>query len=87
MVWWGLLSWFLVGLGLAALLRLLPPWRRCGMPLSALGGMLGGLGGGVLATALGFGGLAAFDPRSLTTAALGALLVLLLLPLARRPAG
>jgi uncharacterized membrane protein YeaQ/YmgE (transglycosylase-associated protein family) len=33
--------------------------------------------GGVLATTLGFGGLGAFDVRSLTTALLSALLVLL----------
>jgi hypothetical protein len=84
-VWWGLLSWSLAGVGLALAVRLLPPWRR-GLPLALVCGLLGGIAGGVLSTALGFGGLAAFDLRSLATAALAALLSLLLLALARRPA-
>lgn len=80
--WWGLLSWLGAGLALALLLHLLPPWR----PLPRLGvlavALLGALGGGALATALGFGGLAGFDPRSLATAALAGLLAALLLALA-----
>lgn len=81
--WWGLASWAAAGLLLALALRYLPPWRR-GSTLSLLAaGLIGGLAGGVLATGLGFGGLVGFDPRSLTTAALAALLALLLLPLAR----
>ena len=80
--WWGLLSWLGAALGLAVAVRLLPPWRA----LPALGilvvAVLGALAGGVLATALGFGGLAGFDPRSLATSALAALFALLLLALA-----
>lgn len=80
----GLVSWLLAGLATGAVFRL------AGRPLLAgVGGDRGGLAcgvlgagggllGGLLATLLGFGGLAAYDPRSLTLAVLGGLLVLLL---------
>jgi uncharacterized membrane protein YeaQ/YmgE (transglycosylase-associated protein family) len=75
----GLISWILIGLASGALARSLPgtptlPW----IPLLG-SGLLGAIGGGLLATGLGFGGLAGFDPRSLITATLGAMLALLLL--------
>jgi len=81
--WWGAISWGAAGLLLAVLFRLLPPWRGTSWLLALAIGIAGALGGGVLATALGFGGLVGFDLRALATAALGALLALLLLALGR----
>lgn len=81
-VLWGLLSWLVAGALLALALRWLPPWRRRSLPGVLAAGVAGAIAGGVLATLLGFGGLAALDPRSLATAALATLLALLLLPLA-----
>ncbi len=76
----GLLSWILIGLisGLSAA-RLLPGEPPLGWGWALSAGVGGALGGGLLATTLGFGGLAAYDLRSLATATLGALLALLLL--------
>ena len=80
----GIASWILAGclLGLAA------TWVRVGGPpggcVANVGiGLAGALLGGILATVLGFGGLLAWDGRSLTTAVLAALLALLLGRLAR----
>ena len=82
----GAASWTAVGLVLALLLRWLRPWRTCGLLGVLATGLLGAWAGGVLATALGFGGLGGFDPRSLATAALAALLALLVLALWRNRA-
>jgi hypothetical protein len=82
-VWWGAIAWSVAGLLLAAVLRLLPPWRGTSWLLALAMGVAAALAGGALATALGFGGLAAFDLRSLATAGLGALLALLGLALLR----
>lgn len=84
-IWWGAIAWCGVGLLLAVVLRLLAPWRGSSWLLALAIGLAGALAGGVLATALGFGGLAALDVRSIATAALSALLVLLGLALARVP--
>jgi uncharacterized membrane protein YeaQ/YmgE (transglycosylase-associated protein family) len=81
-LWWGLLSWLAVGVTLALLARLLPPWRGTTLLATLVAGATGALAGGLLATALGFGGLAGFDPRSLATASLAAFVALLLLALA-----
>ncbi len=76
----GLLSWILIGLtaGLAAR-RFLPGQPPLGTVAATLAGLAGALTGGLLATALGFGGLAAFDVRALATATLTSVLGLLLL--------
>lgn len=84
-IWWGAIAWCGAGLLLAVVLRLLPPWRGSSWLLALAIGFVGGLAGGVLATSLGFGGLAALDVRSIATAALSALLVLLGFALARTP--
>lgn len=76
----GLLSWILVGTAAGLLAsRLLPGEPRLGMVLAAITGLIGALAGGLLATALGFGGIAAYDLRSLVTATLGASLACLAL--------
>jgi hypothetical protein len=82
-IWWGLGSWTAAAVLVALLVRWLPPWRRGGFLALLAATLLGGWAGGVLATLLGFGGLAGFDPRSLATAGLAALLLALLLALGR----
>jgi uncharacterized membrane protein YeaQ/YmgE (transglycosylase-associated protein family) len=82
-VWWGAIAWVACGLLLAVVLRLLPPWRGSSWLLALAVGIVGALAGGLLATLLGFGGLAAMDWRSIATAALAAVLTLLGLGLAR----
>ncbi len=75
----GLFSWLAAGLiaGLSASL-MLPGEPRMGAFSATLVGLAGALAGGLLATALDFGGMAAYDPRSLATATLSAVLCLLL---------
>lgn len=83
MTLWGLVSWLAAGLVVGALFRLAAPLWLGGVGIARgwLGSLFLGAGGGLLgglaATLLGFGGLAAYDPQSLVQAALGALLVLL----------
>lgn len=79
-LWLGLISWMTIGFaaGLSASL-MLPGEPKLHWALAACTGIGGALGGGFVATALGFGGMAAFDPRSLITATLSAVLCLLLL--------
>jgi hypothetical protein len=75
----GLASWLVAGLAAGALTGwLLVRARRTAAGwIAALGlGLAGGLGGGLVATALGFGGLAGFDAAAAAAAALaGALAV------------
>lgn len=76
----GLLSWILMGLaaGLAGT-RLLPGEPSLGWSSAVGTGIAGAFLGGLLATVLGFGGMAGYDLRSLLVATLGAVLCLLLL--------
>ncbi|MEM7349201.1 MAG: GlsB/YeaQ/YmgE family stress response membrane protein [Acidobacteriota bacterium] len=80
----GLISWLTIGL-LAGLLAawLLPGEPPLGWWQVAGVGVGGALVGGLLATALGFGGLASYDVRSLATATSSAVLGLLWLRDAR----
>lgn len=75
----GLFSWIVIGLAVGLSARLLPGEPPLGWAAIAVTGALGAFAGGMIATLLGFGGLAAFDLRSLTTAVLGAIVALLLL--------
>ncbi|MDA8019687.1 MAG: GlsB/YeaQ/YmgE family stress response membrane protein [Thermoanaerobaculia bacterium] len=84
MIWLhGLLSWTLAGLVVGLLAWRLVPGRPAlhGGIASAVGIFAAWIGGGV-ATYLGFGGLAAFDTRSLIVATLAAMVSLLLYRLA-----
>ena len=80
-----LLSWLAAGLaiGLLAAVALAgkPRLAHAGATAArdAAAGAAGALAGGLAATVLGFGGLAGFDARALLTAALAALLLLLVL--------
>ncbi len=78
-LWLGLLSWLAIGLiaGLSAS-RMLPGEPRLGWAPAIGAGLGGAIAGGLLATVLGFGGMAAYDPRSLVTATLAAVTCLLL---------
>lgn len=80
----GLVSWLVMGLavGLSGA-RLLPGVPPLGTGLAMVSGLAGALAGGLLATLLGFGGLAGYDFRSLLIATLAAVFALLLLRLAK----
>jgi uncharacterized membrane protein YeaQ/YmgE (transglycosylase-associated protein family) len=78
----GLALWLVSGLGTLAVVWALGPrgwfhgrWRR-----TAVLGLGGAVAGGLLATVLGFGGLLALDPRAALSAALGALVGILVVP-------
>ena len=74
----GLFSWLAIGLLAGALAKLGLPGKP---PMSWAGALLVGIWGaflgGLLATALGFGGLVSLDLRSIVTAALAAIFSLL----------
>jgi uncharacterized membrane protein YeaQ/YmgE (transglycosylase-associated protein family) len=76
----GLILWSVAGLIAAAASRLLPG-PAPGWPGTLLAGLGGGLAGGLLATALGIGGIAELDPRAGTLALLSAILSVLFLHL------
>ncbi len=82
----GLFSWIFVGLvaGLAAA-RLFPGSRRLGAGAGLGLGLGGAIAGGLLATYLGFGGLAGYDPRALVVATLASALTLLTAHFLRQP--
>jgi len=83
-LWLGLFSWLAIGLVLGFGARWFLPGEEPRRLWTGLAASLGGaLFGGTLATALGFGGLAGFDLRSLVVAALGAILALFALRLAQ----
>ena len=74
----GLLSWILAGAGAAVLAVVLTRLLGVRSPRRGLlWGLAAGLAGGLLATALRYGGLLELDFQSATTAFLAALLVLL----------
>ena len=75
----GVLLWMVVGLAVVALSFLVTSWawfRPRWRSLVALG-VTGAVVGGMLATACGFGGFLALDPRAAVSAALGALAAIL----------
>jgi hypothetical protein len=74
----GLILWSIAGLIAATATRLLPG-PTLSWPRALITGLIGGLAGGLLATALGMGGVAESDPRAGVLALLlGALSVLFL---------
>lgn len=76
----GLFSWVLIGLVAGFLAaRFLPGQPPMGGWQAAVVGSWCALAGGFLATGLGFGGLAGYDVRSLTTAVLASTIGLLIL--------
>lgn len=81
----GILSWVLFGLIAGALAKMIMPGRDPGgCILTIVIGVVGALLGGFIATAMGFGGIAGFDLRSLIIAILGAILLLAIYRAIRR---
>lgn len=79
MTLWGLISWVLFGLVAGIVAKLLMPGRDPGgCIVTSLIGIAGALLGGFLASALGFGGVAAWDLRSFVVAVIGAILLLVI---------
>lgn len=71
----GLFSWILMGAATGWLgARYLPGHPRLRTLPTLLVAVVGALAGGLVGTLLDFGGLAVYDPRSLATATLAALL-------------
>lgn len=83
----GILSWIVLGLVAGIIAKMLVPGRDPGgCIVTTVIGIVGAVLGGMLSTALGFGGIQSFDLRSMAIAVLGAVLLLALLRLLR-PAG
>ena len=79
MTLWGLISWVLFGLVAGIVAKLLMPGKDPGgCIVTSLIGIAGALLGGFLATALDFGGVAAWDWRSFFIAVIGAILLLVI---------
>ena len=79
MTLWGLISWALFGLVAGIVAKFLMPGKDPGgCIVTSLIGIAGALLGGFLATALGFGGVAAWDLRSFVVAVIGAILLLVI---------
>lgn len=79
MTLWGLISWVLFGLVAGIVAKLLMPGRDPGgCIVTSLIGIAGALLGGFLASALGFGGVSAWDLRSFVVAVIGAILLLVI---------
>jgi len=75
----GLISWVLFGLVAGIVAKFLMPGKDPGgCIITSLIGIAGALLGGFIATALGFGGVAAWDLRSFVIAVVGAILLLLI---------
>ena len=82
----GLTSWLLIGASTGLLAGPILRKPRDGRIVRSLAGALSAALGGLLATRLGYGGLAAFDPRALLSAALSAVFFLLVVDARRAPA-
>jgi uncharacterized membrane protein YeaQ/YmgE (transglycosylase-associated protein family) len=81
----GLLSWILFGLIAGALAKLVMPGNDPGgCIITTIVGIVGAVLGGVVATAMGFGGISGFDLRSMGIAILGAILLLAIYRAIRR---
>lgn len=82
----GLIAWIVMGLIAGVIAKLLMPGRDPGgCIITCLIGIAGALLGGFLATLLGFGGVSGFDIRSALIAVIGAIILLLLYRLIRKP--
>lgn len=75
----GIIAWIVFGLIAGWLAKLLMPGKDPGgCIITSLIGIAGALLGGFLATALGFGGVAAWDLGSFVVAVIGAILLLVI---------
>lgn len=82
----GILTWIIFGLIAGGIAKLLMPGRDPGgCIITILLGIAGAVVGGFIGTALGFGSIDGFDFRSFFLAILGAILLLWLYRVIRRP--
>lgn len=74
----GILSWIVFGLVAGVVAKVIMPGKDPGgIIVTMLLGIGGAITGGLLAWAVGFGGISAFDFRSLTIAIFGAVILLI----------
>jgi len=74
----GILSWIVFGLVVGVVAKLIMPGRDPGgIIVTMLLGIGGAITGGLLAWAAGFGGISAFDIRSVSIAIFGAVILLI----------
>ena len=84
----GILSWIVLGLIAGVVAKMLLPGRDPGgCIVTTVIGIVGAVLGGMISTALGFGGIQSFDLRSMAIAVLGAVLFLALLRVLRPAPG
>ena len=82
----GILTWIIFGLIAGGIAKLLMPGRDPGgCIITILLGIAGAVVGGFIGTALGFGNIDGFDFRSFFLAILGAILLLWLYRVIRKP--
>ena len=75
----GLISWIVFGLIAGVIAKLIMPGRDPGgCIITVIIGVVGALLGGFIATALGYGGIAGFEWRSLLIAVIGSLILLII---------
>lgn len=81
----GILSWILIGLVAGLIAKAIMPGRDPGgIIITILLGIAGAVVGGLVSTALGFGELDSISVRTLITAVLGSLILLVLFRMAFR---
>jgi len=81
----GLLSWLIVGLLAGLVARALVPGAQgMGWIVTTLLGMVGAVAGGFIMGLLGYGGVSGINVWSILVAALGAIVVLLVVRMVRR---
>lgn len=82
----GIISWIVFGLIAGGLAKLIMPGEDPGgCIITMLLGIVGAVLGGFIGSALGFGGISGFDLRSFGLAIVGALILLAIYRMVKRP--
>ena len=75
----GIISWIILGLVVGVIAKFLMPGKDPGgIFITILLGIAGAIGGGFVSSAIGFGKVSGFDPRSLIIAVCGSLILLII---------